>query len=265
LSSGEFIMPDPKPPQEHPLANILLNVLIPVMVLDHLSKDPAIQTLLGKEVKFWHIGPVKAIILALALPLGYGIWHYLKTRKFNVFSALGFISVLLTGGLTFYLWNQDGTVKPNAGLLFGLKEASIPLALAAAVIFSQRTATPLIRTFLYSDSIFDIPRIERRVAERDAGEGYARLLRQATWLFAGSFLLSSGLNLGLAWWFFRGFEAGAIDALERYNQIVSRITWWGFVAIGAPLLVMLFVILTRLLKGLRELTGLDDKDLMHPR
>jgi hypothetical protein len=69
----------------------------------------------------------------------------------------------------------------------------------------------------------------------------------------------------MAWWFFRGFEAAAIDALERYNQIVSRITWWGFVAIGAPLLIMLFVILTRLLKGLRELTGLDDKDLMHPR
>ena len=44
--------------------------------------------------------------------------------------------------------------------LFGLKEASIPFILALAVIGSHFTPQPLLRTFLYSDSIFDITRID---------------------------------------------------------------------------------------------------------
>jgi len=173
-------MPDPKPKQEHPLANILINVLIPVMVLSYLSKDPEIQAKLGKEVKPWHLGPLWAMIIALIPPLAYGAWHFVKTKHGNVFSALGFVSVLLTGGLTLYLWNADGSVKPNAGLLFGIKEASIPLVLAFAILSSHKSASPLIRVFLYNDSIFDIARIERRVAERGAEAAYARLMLEAT-------------------------------------------------------------------------------------
>lgn len=258
-------MPDPKPKQEHPLANILINVLIPVMVLSYLSKDPEIQLKLGKSVKPWHLGPLWAMIIALIPPFAYGVWHFVKTKHGNVFSALGFVSVLLTGGLTLYLWNADGTVKPNAGLLFGIKEAAIPLVLAVAILTSHKSGSPLIRVFLYNDTIFDIPRIERRVAERGVEPGYSSLLLQCTRFFAGSFVLSALMNLGLALWFFRGFDATAIEALEIYNGIVAKLTGWSFAVIGLPVLGMLVLILMRLLKGLRVLTGMDDKDLMHPR
>jgi len=258
-------MAEKKTHQEHPLANILINVLIPVLVLSYLSKDPAIQEQLGKEAKAWHIGPLKALVVALALPLGYGVWHFAKTRALNFFSGLGLFSVLLTGGLTLYLWNPDGTVKPNAGLLLGLKEAGIPLVLGIAVFLSRRSATPLLNVFLYNDSVFDIPRIERRVAERDANTGYQRLLDQANALFAGSFFLSSALNLGLALWFFRGFDRSAPDALETYNALVGKLTGWGFAVIGIPLLAILFLTLQRLIKGLHQLTGLKDEELLHPR
>jgi hypothetical protein len=73
------------------------------------------------------------------------------------------------------------------------------------------------------------------------------------------------MNVGLALWFFRGFDARAVDALEKYNGIVAKLTGWSFAVIGLPVLAILFLILTRLLKGLRALTGLDDKELMHPR
>jgi hypothetical protein len=259
-------MPDPKAktPQEHPLANILINVLIPVLVLSYLSKDPELQQKLGEKVRPWHIGPLKAMILALLPPLGYGVWHFVKTRKGNVFSALGFISVLLTGGLTLYLWNKDGTVKPNAGLLLGLSEACIPLVLAVAILYSHRSPSPLIRVFLYNDSIFDIPKIERCIAERGMESNYQGLLWRATLVFAASFLLSSVMNVGVALWFFRGFDAGAVDALVTYNTIVGKLKIWSFAIIGIPVMGILFVILTRLLKGLRELTGMDDKELMMP-
>lgn len=258
-------MSEKKSQQEHPLANILINVIIPVLVLSYLSKDPELQERLGKTVRPWHIGPIKAMILALALPLGYGAWHFIKTRKGNFFSALGLVSVLLSGGLTLYLWNKDGTVKPNAGLLFGLKEALIPLVLGFAILTSQRSTTPLIRVFLYNDSIFDIPKIEKRVADLSAEAEYKQLLAGATRLFALSFFLSSLMNLGLAQWFFRGFDATAVDALENFNAIIARVTGWGFAVIGVPILIFLFFTLKRLLKGLERLTGMKDDELMLPR
>ena len=60
------------------------------------------------------------------------------------------------------------------------------------------------------------------------------------------------MNLGLAQWFFRGFDATAIDALETYNAIIARLTGWGFAVIGVPILIFLFFTLRRLLKGLGE-------------
>jgi len=258
-------MSDPKKNQDHPLANILINVIVPVLVLSYLSKDPDLQVRLGKVARPWHIGPLWAMVIALALPLGYGLWHFLKTRKGNFFSALGLISVLLSGGLTLYLWNKDGTVKPNAGILFGIKEALIPLVLGVAILTSHRSTTPLIRVFLYNDSIFDIPKIENRVTQMSAQAEYDKLLLGATRLFATSFFLSSLMNLGLAQWFFRGFDATAIDALEKYNAIIASVTGWGFAVIGVPILFFLFFTLRSLLKGLGKLTGFKDDELMLPR
>lgn len=258
-------MSEKKAPQDHPLANILVNVIIPVLILSYLSKDPELQEKWGKAVRPWHIGPLKAMALALLLPIGYGIWHFVKTRKGNFFSALGLISVLLSGGLTVYLWKSDGTVKPNAGLLFGVKEALIPLALGIAVLTSHRTASPLIRVFLYNDSIFDIPKIEKRVEEISERPAYDRLLLGATRLFATSFFLSSLMNLALAQWFFHGFNEQAEGAQEKFAAIVASITGWGFAVIGVPILIFLFFTLRNLLKGLEKLTGLSDNELMLPR
>jgi hypothetical protein len=258
-------MHDPKTHQEHPLANILINVLIPVLVLSYLSKDPELQEKLGKAARPWHIGPLKAMMVAVALPLGYGIWHFIKTRKANFFSGLGLFSVALTGGLTLYLWNKDGTVKEHAGLLFGLKEAAIPLALGVAVFFSRRGATPLLNVFLYNDSLFDIPKIEKRVEENQRQPAYGNLLDRANLMFAGSFFLSSALNLVMALWFFRGFDRSAQNALEVYNGIIGKLTGWGFAIIGVPLLAIMFLILKRLMAGLAELTGLKDDEILLPR
>jgi hypothetical protein len=258
-------MAAPKPPQEHPLANILINVLIPVLALSFLSKDPAIQEKLGKTAQFWHIGPLYAMLLALALPLGYGLRFLIIHRKLNFFSNLGVISVLLTGGLTLYLWNKDGSVKDNAALLFGIKEASIPLVLGFAILRSARTPTPLLNLFLYNDSIFDIPKIEKKVAELNRADAYRKVLDRANHLFATSFFISAAMNLGLAHWFFRDFNPNGIDALENYNAIIGKLTGWGFAVIGIPILVFLYFTLRSLLKGLAAVTGLEDQDLMLPR
>jgi hypothetical protein len=258
-------MAEKNPQQEHPLANILINVLIPVLALSYLSKDPEFQQSIGKAVRPWHLGPVKALMIALTLPVGYGVWFFIKNRKANFFSGLGLFSVLLTGGLTLFLWNEDGTVKPNADVLFGLKEASIPFILGLAVIGSHWTKSPLLRVFLYSDSLFDVRRIESRVEETRAHDIYQKILFQATLLFAGSFFLSTFMNFGLALYFLGDLDHMAANARETYNSQVAKLTGWGFAVIGVPILVFLFLTLRRLLKGLGRITGLKEEDLLLPR
>ena len=59
---------DAKPPQENPLTNIIVNVLIPIAALTMMSDDPAIREMDGDKVRMWDLGPMKALCLALALP-----------------------------------------------------------------------------------------------------------------------------------------------------------------------------------------------------
>ncbi|MBK1835643.1 VC0807 family protein [Roseibacillus ishigakijimensis] len=254
---------DAQQPKENPLINILVNVLIPVMALDKLSKDPA----LVDEPAFYHVGPMWALLIALAIPLGYGIWFFLKHRKPNFFSAMGLISVLLTGGLTLFLWKEDGSVDASAPILFGLKEASIPFILGLAVFASHWTKTPLLNTFLYNDQVFDIKRINKKIAENDQQESYAKLLFHCTLIFAGSFLLSTVLNFFLAQYFLspEKIDYAAPNARELYNKAVGSITWVGFLVIGLPIMAFLVGCLFYLLRGLGRLTGLDRDDLLLPR
>jgi hypothetical protein len=183
----------------------------------------------------------------------------------NFFSSLGFFSVLLTGGLTLFLWNKDGTVKEHAAVLFGLKEASIPFVLGIAIIASHWSKTPLLRTFLYNDTIFDIPKIEKKVGELGREADYHKVLMNATLLFAVSFFLSTLMNFGLALWFLGDLNHAATDAREIYNEKVAKITGWGFLVIGVPIMAFLFITLKKLLSGLRGITGFSDDDLMMPR
>ena len=241
----------PKKPDDNAFANILLNVVLPVLSLSYLSEEG------GKP---WHIGPTYALVLALALPIGYGVWHFAKTRKLNVFSLIGLGSVLLTGGLTLYLWNEDGTVKDNAALLFGLKEGSIPLILGLTVLISHWTKAPLLRVFLYSDSIFDVRKIEKVVKEKGAEDGYGKVLFNSTVLFAASFLISAVANVFLA----LHFLTGVTDKVA-YNSAVAKLTGYGFLVIGLPILIFLGICLWRLLGGLQRVTGLEKEELMQAR
>ena len=72
---------DAKAPQENPLTNILVNVIVPVLVLSHMSKDPALQEKLGESVRAWHVGPGMAIIIALAFPSSMASGFSLNTRR----------------------------------------------------------------------------------------------------------------------------------------------------------------------------------------
>lgn len=243
-------------PKENPLHNFLINVIIPVVALSAMSKEG------GKP---WHVGPVWGMSIAILFPLGYGIWFYMRTRKANAFSLIGLGSVLLTGGITLFSWRPDGTIHPKAALMFALKEASVPFVLGLCVILSHRTRSPLVRVLLFNPDIFDVAKIERLVHERGKRAEFDRLLWQASLAFGGAFLISTALNFFLGMYFLGSVDTTAAGAREAYNDAIGRQTFWGFIVIGVPIMVMIMATLFRMLKKLTELTGLDRDSMLVPR
>ncbi|RYZ96619.1 MAG: MFS transporter, partial [Moraxellaceae bacterium] len=79
--------PKVKPQKENMLVNILMNIVIPTLILTKASGDD-------------YLGATWGLIVALAFPIGYGLKDFIARRKFNFFSALGVVSVLLTGGIS---------------------------------------------------------------------------------------------------------------------------------------------------------------------
>lgn len=237
------------------LLNVLLSVLAPVLVLDHCS-------VAGE--RFWELGTTPAMCLALALPLGCGLWTFAEKRKVDPITLFGLLGTILTGIVTIYANTGDGaSIRPDTPWWYAGKEALIALLLGGAVLVTARRKESLLRLFVYSDAIFDIPRIEQSVAEQGLEAPYAQLQWRASLFTALSLILSAAANFGLALYFLLPvLKQPAEQQLLAYNYAVSSMTWWGYLVIGLPLLGTLFCVLRYLISKLSQLTGMDREQLL---
>ena len=74
---------DPKP---NPLLEIAVTIIAPAVVLMQFSASTS-------------LGPMRALLLGLAFPLGWGLWDGWRRHKLNWLAVLGVVSTLLTGGI----------------------------------------------------------------------------------------------------------------------------------------------------------------------
>ena len=198
--------------------------------------------------------------VAVAFPFIYGVVFFFKNKKFNFYSVLGIISVLLTGFITIHVWNEDGSIKENADLLFAIKEAAIPLMLGAAMLYSHRTKNPLIDVFFLNPDIFDIKKIEETAKEKNTFNDYLAFRLKLTWMFASSFLLSSLLNFILAMYLLKD-----ANDKESYNLAVGKVMGYGYLVIGIPLMIIMVGCLIYLMKTISRITGLTKEEFMMPK
>lgn len=226
------------PPRENMLVNLLFNIALPTLVLTKLS-DPD------------YLGIKLAIGIAIAFPIGYGVRDFALRGRVNFISALGLVSVLLTGGFSLF---------ELAAQYIAIKEAAIPLLLGVATIVSLRTSQPLVNTFLLSDSIINRPAIEQALTANGTGRDFDRLLIKASWLLASSFLLSALLNYGLATYLLVA-EPGTV----AFNEQLGKMTALSFPVIALPATIVLTAALFYLFKGIGQLTGLSFEQIIHPQ
>ncbi len=223
-----------RPKRESLLLNLGLCIVVPVLILSKLSNQ---------------LGAKQALLLALAFPLGYGIYDGLLRRKFNFVAALGFFGTLATGGFSMM------RLEP---LWFAVKEAAVPAIIGTMVIFSQWTKRPLVRTFLLNDEVLNLPRVNTALDQRGTRPAFDRLLGSSSWLLAGSFALSSVLNFALA-----RYLITEMPETPEFNAQYGKMMAWSWPVIVVPSMAVMVFILWRLIKGLRVITGLKLEEIMH--
>lgn len=213
-----------------PMIDLLISIVIPSMILMKLSGDDA-------------LGASDALIIALAFPLGWGLFELLKYRKFNLVALLGLVSVVLTGGIGLLQLDQQW---------LAIKEAAIPGLIGVAVLVSTRTRYPLIKTLLYNPAVMDVCKIQQALDERGNREAFEARLLTATYLLSGTFFFSSFMNYILAKWIVTSPTGSA-----AFNEELGQMTLMSYPVIAIPSMLMMMVILYYLWRTIHAMTGLS--------
>ena len=223
-----------KKKKENPLVSILMNIVVPVVILTKFAKEG-------------YLGPKLGLVVALLFPLVYGVFSWKREGKANFISIVGFVGVLLTGFIGIFEF-------PSEWIAY--KEASVPLLIGLAVLFSMKTRFPLVRKILYNEDLLDMEKIQRRLVEHDAGPQLEKVLQKASYMVAASFLLSTVLNFTLAKILIKSPSGTAAFAEE-----MGRMTALSYPVIALPSTLVLLVAMWWTYKKMGQLTGLKFEEL----
>lgn len=225
-------------PAQHkprPLLDLLLSIVIPSIILMKLS---------GEE----QLGATTALIVALAFPIGWGLFELIKYKKFNFIALLGLISVLLTGGI--------GLLQLDTQWL-AIKEAAVPGLIGIAVLVSTRTRYPLIKTLLYNPKVMNVDKIKRKLDERDTCDVFEARLLKATYLLGATFFFSAVMNYLLAKWIVTSPAGSA-----AFNEELGQMTLLSYPVIAIPSTLMMMAILYYLWRTIHGMTGLALEEVL---
>jgi hypothetical protein len=236
---------------ENPLIVLLCNLILPILILNQGAK---------------HLGPMGskfALILALAAPLGYGIYSYRRLHKPNFISLVGILNVLITG--SFALLHLEGR-------WFCLKEAAFPILIGVAIAILNRVGEPFLYSLFWNENIFRVKKIESVLAERlnvDASTPLPRMaldgmFKRASDYFSFSFFVSGTGNFFLARKIFLPIDP-TLDMqahAQALNAQIASMTWRAYAIIALPMMVFMGLVLWFLLFRLQEMTGLTTEELL---
>ena len=219
----------------NPLLDLLLSIVLPSIILMKFSGDQ-------------HLGAAGGLVVALAFPLGWGLYGLVKYRKFNFIALLGVVSILLTGGI--------GLLELDTKWL-AIKEAAIPGIIGLVVLITTFTPYPLVRTLLFNPAVLDVEKIQQKLDEANSGQVFEARLMRANFLVAGSFAFSAMMNYILATWIVTS-PAGT----NEFNEQLGQLTLYSYPMIALPSMIMTLGILYYLWRSIHDLTGLGLEEVM---
>ncbi len=228
-------MTDKREKKESLLLNFLLNIIIPTVILIKFSGEDA-------------LGVKNGIIVALSFPIGYGFYDFFRTRTFNIFSAIGVISILLTGGISLL------ELDPK---YIAIKEAAIPSVIGIVTLASLFTKYPLLKTVFFNEKFVQVERVQRALVDGDAEKAFDSSFKNASLMFSSSFFLSAFLNYALA-----RYLIISPPGTEEFNAELGRMTALSYPVITIPSLIVMFGSLIYLYRRITKLTQLTLEEII---
>jgi hypothetical protein len=225
---------------ENPLLNILFNIIVPIVILNK-----------GSQL----LGSVVALAVALAFPLGYGLYDYYKRRKANAISILGLVNVLVTGSLAIFQIH---------GFWFAVKEAAFPLLVGLFVFGSAFTKNPFVATLFLNPQLVQVDRLRARLAERNNEAAFQRLLKNATMWISLSFVFSAVCNFILALRIFGPIDETLAKEAQSVilNEQIAKMHTWAMGVIVVPSMVFLIIVFFALSRSMQKLSGLTEEEIL---
>lgn len=230
-----------EPHKENMLVNILANIVIPTIILTKFSDD----TIMGHP---WGLGAKWGLIAALAFPILYGIKDYFGRRTFNLFSALGIVSVLLTGGISLLQLPTE---------YYAIKAAAIPLLIGIVFIAATRTQYSLVKMFLYSAKILHTDKIDTILTERNNVGKFEKVLTNASYIIAISYFFCGALNYVLA-----KMIVVSPTGTPEFNAEIGKMHIVDFVVMTIPSLLFFIATFYYIFHNIKLLTGLTLDEVM---
>jgi hypothetical protein len=226
--------------KDNPLLNLVINILLPVMILNKGAK---------------YMDARWTLALALSLPLIYGIQDYVRRRHKNYVSLIGIVNICLTGSLA---------LMSLQGIWFCLKEATLPAILGILVIASAWTRNPAARMMFCNPQVMNMALIEEKLASFMRMLEFEALLKRTTLWLSLSFFISAVLNFTLAYHIFVDIDPSLVGSArdQVLNEQIARMTWMGFAVIALPLMVFSGTLIYLFLRKLSALTELPINSLV---
>ncbi len=217
-----------KQKKSNALLDLLFNIAIPAIILSKFSNNE-------------YLGEVNGFIISLSFPIIYGLFSFYKSKKINIFSALGLINVLLTGGIGLMRLDKNWLV---------IKETAIPLFIGIYIIISQHTKYPLVKIIL--QHALDFKKITQGFSEKSSISEFESMLRFVSKAMAATFFLSAMLNCALAIYILKG-EPGT----ETFNVSLGKMTALSFPVIAIPCMIVSGFIFFYIFNTIKNKTDLE--------
>ena len=221
--------------KQSPFMDLIVSIILPSFVLMKFS---------GEE----HLGPVMGLIVALAFPLGWGLYELIVHKKRNFVALLGLVSVLLTGGI--------GLLKLDNQWL-AVKEAAIPALIGIGVIISTYTKYPLVKTLLFNPKVLHVDKINAKLEEKQNKAQFDKQLMNSNYLLAGTFFFSAVMNYILAKWI-----VVSPSGSQAFNEELGRMTLLSYPMIAIPSMIMMLGVFYYLWRTINKLSGLTLEEVI---
>jgi len=243
--------------KENPLISICFNIFIPVLILKNgdnwIHEILHLLDIADLPVQFLDAINLSsmAFLIALIFPVAYFIYDFFKRKNVNVISILGFINVLLTGGIG--IFGERFGLSKN---WFIVKEGALPSLIGLGLIILRKLRKNSFNKILLNDIIFDNHKINSSIKYEEQNEFETIVHRAGSHFIVGLFM-SSFIQFILA-----SLIVTSNPGESLFNEQVATMTWVSFLAVFVITMSIVGKGYLGLISGIEKITGLKKEDFL---